>query len=530
MKHLLIFLISLIISIPRTQAQSGKLEDLDQQYLNWYNKDPQSDQILGTSVDRAYNTILENKKTKKTVVVAVIDGGVDIDHEDLQGRIWINPKEIPGNNIDDDNNGYIDDIHGWNFIGNRRGENIVYENFEYTRIVREKDSNHPDYNRSKNLYAEELVKRKTEKANLLKFENLYFKAKFIIKEHTGIDVSTDEDLKDVQPVNPRVKGALKFLKERYAMGFSEESLKEMKENNRNFLDYYLNRDYSVRNLVGDNPDDLSNADYGNPDVKGPRADHGTSVAGVIAAIRNNEIGIDGIAEDVKIMSIRTVPNGDERDKDVALAIRYAVDNGADIINMSFGKKISPQKDFVDEAVRYAEAHDVLLVHGSGNSGENIDIDDSYPSDRLKDGTEAGNWLNVGASNSVLDNELVANFSNYGKNHVDLFAPGVNIISLDSTNSYSMNDGTSLAAPIVSGIAALLLSYNPDLTAKELIEILMNHTHKITRPKKVLQPDLTGAKRKKVRFSELSKSAGIVNAYLALLEVQNRCNQLAELKE
>jgi len=211
------------------------------------------------------------------------------------------------------------------------------------------------------------------------------------------------------------------------------------------------------------------------------------------------------------MCLRSTPNGDERDKDVALAIRYAVDNGAEIINMSFGKAISPQKNFVDEAVKYAEQKDVLLVHGSGNSGLNIDVEEVYPSDRYLNGTEATNWINVGASSTGTDDAIAAAFSNYGKKHVDLFAPGENIISTDSSSTYSMNDGTSLSAPVVSGIAAMILSYFPDLTSQQLITILLESSRKIE--KKVVRPGQE--KKKMVKFNALSRSGGIVNAFEAM---------------
>jgi subtilisin family serine protease len=277
-------------------------------------------------------------------------------------------------------------------------------------------------------------------------------------------------------------------------------------------------------LVGDDPYDLDDRFYGNPDVKGPRSNHGTSVAGVIAAIRDNNIGIDGIATDVKIMVLRSTPGGDERDKDVALSIIYAVDNGADIINMSFGKDFSPQKQFVDYAVKYAEERGVLLVHGSGNSGVNIDLEESFPSDRFLDGGTPTNWLSVGATSMKLDMEIAAVFSNYGKMNVDVLAPGVNIISTDSSNTYSMNSGTSLSSPIAAGIAALILSHYPELTPAQLIEVITEGAYTFSKPKKVFIPSLKDEKRKKYRFSELSESGGIINAYGALLKAEEKSKQ------
>jgi len=497
------------------------VDQLESKYLNWHNLSFQNDGILGTSVDKAYQYLERQSKESETVVVAVIDSGVDIEHEDLDEKIWINEDEIPENGIDDDQNGYIDDVNGWNFIGNSEGENVHYENLEYTRIVRANDVNDPNFVSAKKLFNNELARRKKERENIIKFENNYNKAKSIIKSNTGISISSADDLKSVFSTNEQVLAAKRFLSGRFAAGFTEEGLQDLIDSNNEYLKYFLNTDFEARILVGDDPMDITDRSYGNPDVKGPRSDHGTSVAGIIAANRDNDIGINGIASDVRIMCIRSTPRGDERDKDVALGIYYAVDNGADIINMSFGKEFSPQKKFVDEAVKYAEENGVLVVHGSGNSGENIDVKESYPSDRFLDGTEPTNWINVGASSQKLDGEVAAIFSNYGKNHVDLFAPGVDIISTDSSNTYSKHDGTSLSAPVVSGIAALLLSYYPQLEPQETIDILMSSSFKFAKPKKVLQPTSSEEKRRKVKFTELSKSGGIVDAYEALLEAESR---------
>ena len=516
-----LFLILFAISIRSLYSQVKSVDQLDSEYLNWFNLDYQTDGILGTSVDRAYEYLKNEPKESKTVIVAVIDSGVDYEHEDLEGKIWTNENEIPNNGVDDDQNGYVDDLYGWNFIGNSTGENIYYENLEYTRIVRANNANDPKLIPAKNLFNTELAKRKKEKENIIKFEKAYKKAKSIIKSNTGVSVNSADDLSSINSTNQQVLGAKRFLSERYASGFTEQGLENLINSNNEYINYFLNVDYNARTLVGDDPNDITDRIYGNPDVKGPRSNHGTSVAGIIAANRDNDVGINGIADNVKIMCIRSTPRGDERDKDVALGIYYAVDNGAHIINMSFGKEFSPQKRFVDEAVKYAEKKGVLIVHGSGNSGNNIDVKESFPSDRFLDGSEPTNWINVGASSLKLDLEVAAIFSNYGKAHVDVFAPGVDIISTDSSSTYSMHDGTSLSAPVVTGISALLLSYYPQLEPQELIEILMTSSFKFTKPKKVLQPTGSGEKRKKVKFTELSKSGGIVNAYNALIEAERK---------
>lgn len=503
----------LIFAASLVNAQTQNISELDQKYLNWYNLDLQNNQILGASVDKAYSDFLIGKQPKKTIIVAVIDGGVDINHDDLKGNIWVNEDEIPGNNIDDDQNGYIDDVHGWNFIGNSRGENIHYENLEYTRIVKSA-LNDPDFQMAKQYYDKELAKRVKEKENLANFERAYKEAKAIIKEYAGVEVSSRNDLSRISSSNPQVVKAKQFLETRYSQGFTEKGLVDYKKHVADYIDYYLNTGFSPRNIVGDDPYNIDNKPYGNADVKGPRAEHGTAVAGIIAAVRNNNIGINGIATNVRIMCIRSTPSGDERDKDVALAIRYAVDNGAHIINMSFGKDFSPQKRLVDEAVKHADQNNVLMVHAAGNDGQDLEMFPSYPSSKYLDGSEATNWITVGASSLTKGEETAAEFSNYNSRYVDIFAPGVDVISLDTTNSYNMNDGTSLAAPVVAGVAALVLSYYPELTTAELIQILYTSSLKLGKLK-VLIPDLVNPKRKKVKFNTLSESGGIVNAYEAL---------------
>ena len=503
------------LSYFKTQAQESSVSKMDSKYVNWHNRDFEQDQMLGTSVDRTYAELLKNKAAKKTVIVAVIDSGVDIDHEDIKDNIWINEDEIPDNNIDDDHNGYVDDLHGWNFIGGKNGENVVYENFEYTRLY--KAGNGPYFLKAKELYEAELAKRTNDKKNIVKFEEIYYKSKAIIKDKTGIDASSVQALDSVNSDDQQILAAKRFLSSRYEKGFEEKMLDGIKKNNSDYFNWFLNLKFNPRTIVGDVPLKLDDVAYGNADVKGQRSDHGTAVAGVIAAVRDNNIGINGIAPNVRIMCIRSTPRGDERDKDVALAIKYAVENGADIINLSFGKAMSPQKKFVDQAVKLAENKGVLIVHGAGNDGKNIDVEESYPSDRYIDETEMSNWINVGASGYSFNDEVAADFSNYGIKHVDLFAPGEKIVSTDSTNTYNINDGTSLSAPVVSGIAAMILSYHPDLKPQQLIQLLLESSKKIDE--KVLVPGQTNDEKKKIKFSKLSKSGGIVNAYAAMKQAE-----------
>ena len=518
MKKIITLLLSVLI-IGIVNGQETDIINFNPEFINWYNQDLAQNNIMGSSIDKTYNEIIRNLPQKKTVVVAVIDGGVDIYHEDLEGNIWINKDEIAGNGIDDDNNGYIDDINGWNFIGNKSGENVYYENLEITRIVKSKDTNYKDYSKAKELYEKELAKRKKQKDSYVNFKIAWEDSKNIIKEATGTTIKNQQDLLNINSTNQEVTQAKNFLLKKYSQGVNEELITRLINNTDKYLDYYLNLSFSARELVGDNPLDIEDKYYGNNNVIGGRADHGTSVTGVIAAKRNNGIGIDGIADSVKIMVLKSTPMGDERDKDIALSIIYAVDNGADIINMSFSKELSPQKAFVDSAVKYAEEQGVLIVHAAGNKGKNLDLNERFPSDIYLNGEEPTNWLNVGATQINLDREIIGEFSNYGKKHVDIYAPGVNIVSLDSTNTYIKTSGTSIAAPIVTGISALILSYYPDLTPEELITVLIESSYKVTKPKKILVPNLSNKKRKKAKFLSLSRSGGIINAYNAFKYIE-----------
>lgn len=525
-----LFLLSLAL-----YSQNGgvsTIDSLDKKYLNWYNLSPASDKDQGASVTQSYSELLKNKTPGKKIVVAVIDGGVDIAHPELQGKIWINSDEISGNGIDDDKNGFVDDINGWNFIGNSKGENILFENMEYVRIFRtlnpkfEKtmsisDVKAPDqesyklYLNCKTKLLGELEKYTTRKKNLDDFEIRLNENEALLKEFLKKDDLTLQDIESVKSGSAQVMQSKDFLLDLYNKGFTHESLTSMKDRANNFLEYYLNLKFDARKLVADNPDDITDTKYGNSDVKGPRSFHGTFVAGIIAAKRNNGIGIDGIADNVEIMVLRVVPDGDERDKDVALAIRYAADNGANIINMSFGKNYTTGKQFVDDAVKYAEEHNVLMVHAAGNDAVNVDLGVHFPSNTLNDGTIVKNWLTIGATTDVLDKNFCAVFSNYGQKSVDLFAPGVNIISLYPDNAYNQGDGTSYSCPVVSGVAALVWSYYPELTSLELKEVLTNSTIKYPK-KKVSYPNVTSDKKSKVKFSKLSVTGGIISAYDALV--------------
>lgn len=507
------------------------IDSLPVKYLNWYNRSPSQDKIQGAATDQAYRELLNDKSPRKKVVVAVIDGGVDIYHPELEGKIWTNKKEIAGNGLDDDNNGYVDDIHGWNFIGNSKGEHLLYENMEYVRIFKKlnprfsgvTDENglpaddkqlYAVYVKSKIKYEEELRKYTRRAKDLESFERYVNHQEEVLKKYLRKQDLTAADVRAVKTKSEMVNEAKKVMLDLYDKGFTRKDLSDMQKRSNDFLTYYLNLDFNPRMLVNDDPENISDLNYGNNDVKGPRSFHGTFVAGVIAAIRGNGQGPDGLANHVEIMTLRVVPDGDERDKDVALAIRYAVDNGADIINMSFGKYFSITRGILDDAVRYAGNHNVLMIHSAGNEADNLDLTEHYPSAILADGSKVSNWITVGATSDILNKEFCGVFSNYGAENVDLFAPGVNIVSLAPDGKYEMGDGTSFSGPVVSGVAALVWSYYPELTAIQLKDILLESSTKYPKAK-VYSPDTKSSKRKKVQFATLSRTGGVVNAYNAL---------------
>ncbi|MFC2104967.1 S8 family serine peptidase [Bacteroidota bacterium] len=497
-------------------------------YHDWYNKSPIDDQIFGAEVDKAYELLLQDKKST-TIIVAVIDGGIDFNHEDLKDNMWVNKDEIPGNEIDDDNNGYIDDIYGWNFLGNSKSENISYENLEITRIYRqyndkygngkpgklseEEEETYELYKAAKKIYEKQLKQATFQRKSLENYKNKYYNTLNKISKVLNKTEITVEDLENLKEHNKELKKDIKFLYPFIKYDFDPIFFDKLEEPINEELDYHLNVNFNPRDIIGDDINDITEY-YGNNNVYGPEADHGTFVAGIIAAERNNEIGINGIADNVQIMALKAVPNGDELDKDVAKAIRYAVDNGARIINMSFGKELSPQKHLVDEAILYAQEKGVLLVHAAGNESLNLDKEANFPTKTTKQNVSVSNWVTVGASSIINNLKFAAYFTNYGKNSVDIFAPGVQVKSLVPENEYDIADGTSFSSPVVSGVAALILSYYPELTAEELKNVILKSSL-VYKDTDVYKPGNYSRKGKKIEFGSLSSTGGIVSAYEAL---------------
>lgn len=477
-----------------------------QQKPNWQNLDLEHDSVFGISTEKAYSEILSHKKKFKPVIVGVIDSGVDTAHEDLRSVIWTNAKE-KYNGKDNDHDGFIGDVHGWDFIGGAHSD-IDKENLELTRMIRAGKADSAmtvEYNQKLNADKQTV-------ANVQGFIKILDSIAIKINKDTPAVV----DFQQYKPQNnweEQVKNkVLENMEDGMDYADYQARLKDYVNHFRDELDYDLNLNFNPRpSIVGDDSTNASEHFYGNADVMGPDALHGTHVSGIIAAVRDNGIGIQGIANHVLIMSIRTVPGGDERDKDVANAIIYAADHGCKVVNMSFGKSYSPDKKRVDEAVRYAMSRDVLLIQAAGNDGKNIDHEANYPNRIYMDGTEAGAYLVVGASTAKNDSTLVAGFSNYGKKSVDVFAPGVQIYSCIPGSKYQNESGTSMAAPVVTGLAALIREYYPRLTALQVKQIIMQS---VVKPAQNIHVK-DGDKELSLSLSEICVSGGVVNAYQAL---------------
>ena len=478
----------------------------------WGHLDLVQDTVPGMSVDKAYNEIIKNKKGQ-TTIVAVIDSGIDIDHEDLDDVIWTNTKEIANNGKDDDNNGYIDDIHGWNFLGDAYDEQL-----EYVRLLASGDKSNPRYQEAQAEYEKDYQKYSSRKVQYDQILQQVVSADQAVSAYLKKDNYTQNDVNSIKTEDASLQQSISILKYVYSLDFETVSdfKKELSDaivSISERLNFNLNKDFRGRK-TGDNPDDLSQKFYGNGNVKPVKKDesHGTHVAGIIAAERNNNKGVNGVANNVKIMSVRAVPNGDEYDKDVALAIRYAVDNGAKVINTSFGKYYSPHSDWVRDAIAYAGQKDVLIVNAAGNEGIDLDKKDVYPNDAIGTGLEvANNFITVGSLDPVYGSKMVSGFSNYGKINVDVFAPGEDIYSTFPENEYESIGGTSMASPAVAGIAALIRSQYPNLTATQVKQIIVDSGLPLTT-KVIVGGDANNVQS----FSILSKSGRIANAYNALI--------------
>ncbi|UZD21697.1 S8 family peptidase [Algoriphagus halophytocola] len=509
---------SLVLTAPPISYAdtSPKVAELsDEQSRHWGHLDLQKDTVPGMSVVRAYSELLKKKKGEE-VIVAVIDSGIDLDHEDIKDVLWTNTGEKPGDGIDNDGNGYIDDIHGYNFLGESYNEQM-----EMARILRLKIGDEAYQEAAKKKLNEKLPEAQATLPQLKQIEAMVTMADKNIKTALGKENYTLADLQQYQPKNTQEERTVGILMQVITMGQEiPDAIKDLQDGIKYYeaqVNYNLNVDFNGRTPVGDDPYDYSDQDYGNgnPDSRYADESHGSHVAGIIAATRNNKKGVDGVASNVKIMSVRAVPNGDEYDKDIALAIRYAADNGAKVINASFGKGFSPNSEWVYEALNYAASKDVLFVHAAGNDGMDLDSPENqnFPNDS-PEGLSADfsdHYLTVGALTPQFGEGMIAVFSNYGKENVDIFAPGDQIYSTMPGDSYEFQGGTSMAAPAVAGLAAMIRSYFPNLTAAQVKQVIMDSG--ISPSVKVQVGGPEGAER---TFAEISKSGKIANLYNALI--------------
>ena len=499
----------------------------EQDLHEWSHADLATDSIPGMSLQKAYNFLKDRQSVP--VIVAVTDSGSDITHEDLASKVWVNTKEIAGNGIDDDKNGFIDDIHGWNFLGPTYDENLeltrmyriekpLYEGKTAADFKNKKDlKKFEDFKALEEDFTSNLKRVKKGQIQYMQYEDMLKATDVAMQNLTGKEDYTLEDLKAATStfdvVNSQKEMAIKILE-------AGSSVEEQLEDLEPAIDYYTSQVNSAYNVefdgrvkLGDDGYSMETKFYGDNNVKDQGDDeiHGTHVSGIVLADRNNDLGVNGVVDNALLMAVRVVPNGDEYDKDVALGIRYAVDNGAKVINTSFGKGYSPNAKWVYDAIRYAAKKDVLIVNAAGNDGENIDKEISYPKDVEKGNKEiSDNFLTVGAITRFYNDKLLADFTNYGKDNVDVFAPGHDIYSTIPGNKYKSLSGTSMASPATAGVAALIRSYFPELSASQVKHIIMNSGTLIN-----LEVLLPKGKGKLVPFTGLSKSGRIVNAYNAV---------------
>ena len=531
MKKVLIaaaFLASFSFAFAQDKMQNNDLK-------TWYHKDFSTTNVYGVNTDNAYK-FLESKGLKpRTIVVGVLDSGVEVDHPGLINNMWKNPNEIPNNGIDDDKNGYVDDIYGWNFIGGKTAD-VDADNLEVTRMVKKyqpifegtdsaknkaNQAKMPEeyamYQKSKKLFDEKGSEAKQYYQYFSGFNNAIpsiiktLNGKTLTKANlAAIKPASQEDSRNLQILNSLVQEAENVGKTPKEV---EELLKKEVEGALKHYESQATKHYNLdfdprKEIVGDNYDNYNEKNYGNNHYEGPDASHGTHVSGTIAGLpHGNEVQY-GVAHKVaKIMTVRAVPDGDERDKDVANAIRYAVDNGAKILNMSFGKAVSPGKKHVWEAMKYAEKKGVLLVKAAGNDNQNIGENEYFPTNFMKQSDEkpfVSNMIVVGASTNNSQN-LRARFSNYNGKMVDVFAPGQEIYSTVPDAKYEYLQGTSMASPVVAGAAAVLWAYMPSLTPQQIKEALVKTVNKSTVNANV---------DSNANFDQISVAGGVIDLYKA----------------
>lgn len=515
MKKILFSLGMLAFSLS-SHAQNKVEVKTDSTFLkNWMHSDFQATGVYGVNTLKAKEFLKEYNRKPQNIVVGVLDSGVEYFHEDLKNNMWVNPKEKADDKKDNDKNGYVDDIHGWNFVTDKNGNNYAEDSYELTRQFAKlhrffqtpsnKTSNAKEYKRYLTLANEFYPTRsKYELSKTMAQARLDYMTPRVnaLNAVAGDVVASKATLAALDTDNALALEGLQIFNDMNEKDYRGKKVSQVTKSyiNRleaqikgaeNSLKYSYNVDYNPQEGIGKK--------YGNNDVNGLASFHGTHVAGIIAAEWDNGKGMMGTGggSNVKIMGVRIVPDGDERDQDVANGIRYAVDNGAKILNMSFGKLVDDNSPLVMDAFKYAESKNVLIVKAAGNNNLDVDQTTLYPLTLVNGKQYSPTTITVGANTRDAD-DLRARFSNWGRAAVDVFGPGTQIYStVPGTNKYQFAQGTSMASPAVAGVAALVWSHYPKLTAKDIKQILIETVNKNDQLK------------------EYAVSGGVVDSYKAV---------------
>lgn len=557
-KYLLLFVTGLCFSaveaqLVRQEAQTPK----KQSDLDWYNCSFDQDGVYGAEVNKAYE-FLKEKKIKKRPVVALIGTGLDVEHEDLKQAVWVNPKE-KANGKDDDKNGLVDDINGWNFLGGKDGR--VMET-----ITREGDR---EFFRLKDKYADYITsngeffkiidgKRTLVPAPENLSEYVYYKTRVlpeseIAKKYGGWQIGyvireygdkfkseletkypgqkiTKEQFQTCYDPNGPVDTLRDIAFTLIALGFQVYKTEDLSVVYENFVMTAVERaevEYmnvlkrygndGREDVIGDNYLDIKDTRYGNNVLLTSDAALGTMQAGVIGARRGNARGGDGIMDQARIMALRVMAGkGEPYLKDMALAIRYAVDHQADVIVLPQQNTLYPemQKKWMEEAIRYAEDEDVLVIVPAWELSLDLSKQLFFPNRWMTDGKELTNLMVVASSDKYGNPSMN---SNYGAKELDLYAPGVSVYAAYTGDTYQTGTGMGLASASVAGVAALIKAYYPNLTGSQIRDILLAS---VTSRKGVEVEKGIEVGGKKTQdlflFDDLCLSGGILNAYQAVV--------------
>lgn len=571
MKKMFLFLaLSLFANMTYAQLlKNGSSNDKKQSDLDWFNCSFDKDGIYGAEVNKAYD-FLKDKKIKKRPVVAIIGTGLDIEHEDLKDAIWKNPKEKKINGKDNDKNGYIDDIHGWNFLGGKDGTvmektmeegdrefirlfdkgygKYFYDGENFYQMINDKKTKvpAPDNMNEYRYYVNRVLSESRiagsyggyQLSYLIRDYGKHFdrmmRAKYPNQELTQKEFGICYDPKAAKRDS---LSEVAFMI--YIMGFtvsqtdswdvvhnaikSGDQITMAKEEYEKAMQQYGND--GRKEIVGDNYLDLNDYKYGNNVLLTSDAFAGTMLGGIIAANRENDWGMNGIMDKAELMTLRVKANeGEPYLKDVVLAIRYAVDNHADIIMLPQQATLYPdnQKKWVDEALKYAESKGVLVVVPTREYSVDMAKMEFYPNRWMTGEKELTNLMIVASSDK---NGNPSMSSNYGAKEVDLFAPGTDVYSSYTGDTYQKASGAGLAAAATVGVAALIKAYYPELSGSQIRNLLIKsvtsradaEVEKGIRVKDRVTQDL-------FLFGDLCLSKGILNAYNAVIAADKMSNQ------